>query len=145
MCSKLCNYVNGADGVFKTSTSYHNKTIVWILFPNKKIGMWTREKSTHLYINNIQPNWSWIEPIIKDIRIGKNQSHIITRIQLLTQLVATRIIHRSQGLSLNDLAFGPTNGNKHGLSYIVISHIQTKEWYICQFHSNIKTFTLINM
>jgi hypothetical protein len=27
--------VNGADGVFKTSTSYHNKTIVWTLFPNK--------------------------------------------------------------------------------------------------------------
>jgi hypothetical protein len=31
--------VNGADGVFKTSTSYHNKTIVWILFPNQKMGM----------------------------------------------------------------------------------------------------------
>jgi hypothetical protein len=28
--------VNGIDGVFKTSTSYHNKTIVWILFPNQK-------------------------------------------------------------------------------------------------------------
>jgi hypothetical protein len=28
--------VNGVDSVFKTSTSYHNKTIVWILFPNKK-------------------------------------------------------------------------------------------------------------
>jgi hypothetical protein len=28
---------NGVDSVFKTwSTSYHNKTIVWILFPNKK-------------------------------------------------------------------------------------------------------------
>jgi hypothetical protein len=26
--------VKGADGVFKTSTFYHNKTIVWILFPN---------------------------------------------------------------------------------------------------------------
>jgi hypothetical protein len=26
--------VNGVDSVFKTSTSYHNKTIVWILFPN---------------------------------------------------------------------------------------------------------------
>ncbi len=28
--------LNGIDGVFKTSTSYHNKTIVRILFPNKK-------------------------------------------------------------------------------------------------------------
>jgi hypothetical protein len=82
------------------------------LFPNQKIGMWAREKSTHLYIDNIQPNWSWIEPIIKDIRIGKNQSHIITRIQLLIQLVATRIIHRSQGLSLNDLALGLVGPNQ---------------------------------
>jgi hypothetical protein len=30
---------NGANGVLKTSTFYHNKTIVWILFPNQKIGM----------------------------------------------------------------------------------------------------------
>jgi hypothetical protein len=29
--------VNGVDGVLKISTSYHNKTIVWILFPNPKI------------------------------------------------------------------------------------------------------------
>ncbi len=72
--------VNGADGIFKISTSYHNKTIVWILFPNPKIRMLTKEKSTHLYINNIQSNWTPIESIIKDIKIGKNQSHIITRI-----------------------------------------------------------------
>ncbi len=38
--------VNGANGVFKTSTSYHNKTMVWILFPNQKIGALIREKST---------------------------------------------------------------------------------------------------
>jgi len=31
--------VNGADGVFKTSTFYHNKTMVWILFPNPKTRM----------------------------------------------------------------------------------------------------------
>jgi hypothetical protein len=64
-------FVNGANGVFKTSTSYHNKTIVWILLPNQKIRMLAREKSTHLYTNNIQPNWTPIEPIIKNIRIGK--------------------------------------------------------------------------
>jgi hypothetical protein len=63
--------VNGVDVVFKTSTSYHNKTIIWILFPNPKIGMLAKEKSTHLYTNNIKPNWTPIEPIIRDIRIGK--------------------------------------------------------------------------
>jgi len=38
----------------------------------KKIKVLTREKSTHFYIDNIQPNWTPIEPIIKDIRINKN-------------------------------------------------------------------------
>jgi hypothetical protein len=44
--------------------------------------MLARKKSTHLYTNNIQPNWTPIEPIIKDIKIDENQYHIITRIQV---------------------------------------------------------------
>jgi hypothetical protein len=82
-----------------------------------------REKSTQLYTNNIQSNWTSIEPIIKDIKIGKNQTHIITRIQFSIQLAITKTIHQSQGLSLDELAFDPTNVKKHGLSYIVFSHI----------------------
>jgi hypothetical protein len=77
MVVKLCaqNYatydglVNGTNGEFKTPTSYHNKTMVWILFPNQKIGVLVREKSTQLYTNNIQSNWTPIRPIIKDIKI----------------------------------------------------------------------------
>ncbi len=38
--------VDGANGVFKTSTFYHNKTMVWILFPNQKIEVLVKEKST---------------------------------------------------------------------------------------------------
>jgi hypothetical protein len=41
--------VNGANGIFKTSVSYQNKTKMWISFPNKKIGMLFREKSIHFY------------------------------------------------------------------------------------------------
>jgi hypothetical protein len=119
--------VNAADGVFKTSTSYHNKTIIWILFPNQKIKVWAREKPTHLYTYNIQPNWTQIEPIIKDIKIGKNQFHIITRIQLLIQLAAITI-HQSQGLSLDDLTFDPTNVKIYGLSCTTFFCIRTKEW-----------------
>jgi hypothetical protein len=50
--------VNETDEVFKTSTFYHNKTIVWILFPNPKIGKLVRENSTHLYTKIIQSNWT---------------------------------------------------------------------------------------
>jgi hypothetical protein len=44
LCAKnyatYAGLVNGTNGVFKTSTSYHNKTIVWILFPNPKRGVY---------------------------------------------------------------------------------------------------------
>ncbi len=114
-------------------------------FPNQKIGMQIREKSTHLYTNNIQPNWTPVEPIIKNIRIGKIQSHIIIRIQLLIQLATTRTIHQSQGLSLNDLAFGHTNVKKQDYHIVLFLAFEQNKDYTCQLHSNIKTFTLINM
>jgi hypothetical protein len=72
--------VNGVDGLFKTLTSYHNKIIIWISFPNPKTRMFIRKKSIHLYTKTFQLNWTLIEQMIKNIRIGKNQSHIITRI-----------------------------------------------------------------
>jgi len=83
--NKICagNYVtsyglvSGANGIFKTSASYHNKTIIWISFPNPKIGMLIREKSIHLYTNNIQLDETPIELIIKNIGIGKNKSYIV--------------------------------------------------------------------
>jgi hypothetical protein len=73
--------VNGIDGILKTSTTYCEKTIIWIMFQNFKIGTLTREKYNHYYNNNIESKWTPIEPIIKDIRVGKSQSFIITKIQ----------------------------------------------------------------
>jgi hypothetical protein len=49
----------------------------------------------------IQLGWTPIEPIIKDIKIDKNQSHI----PILIQLTITKIIHWSQGLLLDELAY----------------------------------------
>jgi hypothetical protein len=119
--------INGADGLFKASTTYLDKSIMWILFSNIKVGTFIREKSSHLYTNEIENDWTPIEPLVKEIRVGKVQSHLITRIQFLVQLATARIIHRSQGLSLDELAFDSTNVKKHGLTYIVLSRIRTKE------------------
>jgi hypothetical protein len=116
--------VNGTNGVFKTSTSYHNKTMVWILFTNKKIGVLARKKSTHLYISNIQLNSTPIEPIIKDIKFGNNQSHIITRIQVP--------IHQSQVLSLYELAFNVINAKR---TWIIV--------YCYFLHTNKRTIILV--
>jgi hypothetical protein len=88
MLIELCvgNYVmfdglaNGTSDILKTSTTYYDKTTIWIMFQNCKIGTLTREKYNHHYNNNIESKWTPIEPIIKDIRIGKSQSFIIIRI-----------------------------------------------------------------
>jgi hypothetical protein len=46
--------MNGANGIFKASTTYCEKTIIWIMFQNSKIGTLTREKYNHCYHNNIE-------------------------------------------------------------------------------------------
>jgi hypothetical protein len=80
MLIKLCvgNYVtfngfwNGVDDILKDSTTYCEKTIIWIMFENFKIGTLTKKNKNHYYDNNIQSKWTPIEPIIKDIRVGKS-------------------------------------------------------------------------
>jgi hypothetical protein len=42
------------------------------MFQNFKIGILIREKYSHYYDNNIESKWASIEPIIKDIRVGKS-------------------------------------------------------------------------
>jgi hypothetical protein len=116
-------FVNGADDIFKTSTTYCEKTIIWIMFQNFKIGTLTRENYSHYYDNNIESKWTSIELIIKDIKVGKSQSFILTRIQFSIQLATTKIIHCFEGLSLDELVFDHTNVKKHGLTYITISCI----------------------
>jgi hypothetical protein len=71
------------------------KTIIWIMFQNSKIGTLTREKYNHYYDNNIDSKWTPIEPIIKDIKVGKSQSFIITKIQFPIQLATIGTIHCS--------------------------------------------------
>jgi len=61
--------VNGIDDIFKTSTTYCDKTIIWIMFQKKKIRTLTREKYNHYYNNNIESKWTSVELIIKDIRV----------------------------------------------------------------------------
>jgi hypothetical protein len=62
-----------------------------VMFLKSKIGTLTREKYSHYYDNNIESKWTPIEPIIKDIKVAKFQSFIITKIQFSTR----RTIHRS--------------------------------------------------
>jgi hypothetical protein len=46
--------VDGVDENFKASTTYCEKTIIWIMFHNSKIGPLRKQKYSHYYDNNIE-------------------------------------------------------------------------------------------
>jgi len=50
--------VNGVDDIFKTLTTYCEKTIIWIMFQNSKIGALTKKKKSYYYDNNIESKWT---------------------------------------------------------------------------------------
>ncbi len=97
------------------------------MFNKPKSGQLVRIKNAHFYEHKIHPMWTPIEPISKDIQIGSNSAHIITRIQFPIQLGSTSTIHRTQGSTLHHLAFDPNGVYKHGLTYATLSCIKNKE------------------
>ncbi len=46
--------VNGANDIFKTSTTYCERIITWVMFQISKIGTLIREQYYHYYDNNIE-------------------------------------------------------------------------------------------
>ncbi|CAM6028288.1 unnamed protein product [Sphagnum balticum] len=68
-------------------------------------------KSTHIP-NQHSKTLDTNATISKEIQMAANSNHVITSTQYQIQLVATCTIHRSQGLTLNYLAFDP-NGDDH--------------------------------
>ncbi len=104
----------------------------------------------YVCIKDIDTYWTTIEPIVKEIRIGKTQSYVMTRIQFLVQLAITRTIHRSQGFSLDELVLDPKNVTKHDLTYTIVYHVRKKENLyslnsLCNENFNVKMFVNIAM
>ncbi len=120
--------VNGANGIFQALSKLPNSLkVIWILFNNPKSGQLTWTKNAHFYEHKIHPTWTPIEPIFKDIQVGSNSTHIITRMQFPMQLATTHTIYWAQGLTFDHLSFDLNGIYKHGLTYITLSHIKNKE------------------
>jgi hypothetical protein len=74
--------VNDANGIFQGSIKvFNSQEVIWILFNNPKRGELRRINNAHLFEHEIRPTWTPIKFISKDIQIGSNSSHIITRTQ----------------------------------------------------------------
>jgi hypothetical protein len=133
-CATHDGLVNGVDGIFQGSTKvFNSQEVIWILFDNSKCGQLTKIKNAHLYEHEIHPTWTPIEPISKDIQIGSNSFHIITRKQFPIQLASACTIHQTQRLTLDYLTFDPINVYKHGLTYTTLFCVKKKEiFYLLQ-------------
>jgi hypothetical protein len=59
----------------------NSQKVIWVLFNNPTCDQLTRINNAHLYEHEMHPTWPPIEPISKDIQIGSNSSHIITKTQ----------------------------------------------------------------
>jgi hypothetical protein len=120
--------VNGVNRIFQTSNKLaYSQEVTWILFNNLKSGHLTRTKNAHFYEHKIHPTWTPIEPISKDIQIGSNSTHIITRMQFPIQLVEPCTIYQAQGLTFNHLAFDPNGVYKYGFTHTTFFCIKNKE------------------
>ena len=109
-----CNYniedgiVNGFDGIFKLYSKKDNNNIVWIKFNDTNIGQQQRKKYTTYYNNEIHHEWVPIFRIARPILRMTSNKNITIRKQFPIQLTCARTIHRSQGLTMETLAFDPT-------------------------------------
>ncbi len=107
-----------------------SKSLIWIHFHNPQIEHNTQVKNLKIYEEFPRldkKQWTPIEYKIVKIKIRSNPPHTITRIQFPIQLATTCTIHRSQGLTLDCLAFDSTIMTKHGLTYIALSKVHWKK------------------
>lgn len=95
--------VNGSDGLFMHFTS-RDIDIVWIDFGNPSIGEFQQKSMDQLYTDAIAKDWTPIPRISRKILIHKKPS---IRQQFPVQVACARTIHRSQGLTMDRLAFDP--------------------------------------
>jgi exonuclease III len=128
-----CNYdsqdglVNGADGIVKAYTKKDKLDVLWIKFYDPDIGHRQANKLRYLYTMEISKEWIPILRIEKPLSTTKNPTHLKIRKQFPIKLACARTIHRSQGLTLDSVAFDPAGIRIHGLVYTALSRVRNIE------------------
>jgi exonuclease III len=128
-----CNYdsqdglVNGADGIIKAYTKTDKVDVIWIKFYDSNIGHRQANKLAYLYRPEISQDWIPILRIAKPMSLTSNTTQLKIRKQFPIQLACARTIHRSQGLTLDNVAFDPTGIRIHGLVYTALSRVRNIE------------------
>jgi exonuclease III len=91
------------------------------------IGHRQANKLSYLYTMEISKEWIPILRIEKPLSTTKNLTHLKIRKQFPIKLACARTIHRSQGLTLDRVAFDPAGIRIHGLVYTALSRVRNIE------------------
>jgi hypothetical protein len=126
-----CNYdsqdglVNGADGILKGYMKTEKLDVLWIKFHESHIGKRQASKLAYLYNSNIASDWTPILRISEPVSTLAKTGRLKIRKQFMIKLLCARIVHRSQGLTLDNVAFHPVGIRINGLVYIALSHVRS--------------------
>jgi hypothetical protein len=124
-----CNYdsqdglVNGADGILKAYTKTKKVDVLWIKFHDPHIGHRQENKLAYLYNSNTVHDWTPILRISKPVSTSAKTGQLKIRKQFPIKLACARTVHRSQGITLDSVAFDPAGIRIHGLVYTTLSHV----------------------
>lgn len=99
-------------------------SIVWVLFPDMKIGEKVRTKFRHLYNSTIEHAWTPVLELTRKFQFNYHKSFQITRRQFPITLAAAKTVHKSQGSTLQSavIKFGDTKIDH--MHYVALSRVQ---------------------
>ena len=101
--------------------------VLWIKFHEPHIGRRKASKLSYLYNSNTGSDWTPILWILKPVSTSAKTSRLKIQKQFTIKLACACTVHRSQGITLDSVAFDPMRIRIHGLVYITLSRFRSKD------------------
>jgi ATP-dependent exoDNAse (exonuclease V) alpha subunit len=126
-----CNYdsqdglVNGANGILKAYTKTKKVDVLWIKFHDPHIGHRQANKLAYLYNSNTLRKCTPILRISKPVSTSAKMGQLKVPKRFPIKLACTCTVHRSQGLTLDSVAFDHAGIRIHGLVYTAMSRVKS--------------------
>ena len=96
-------------------------SVLWVLFDNKKVGQQTRRKYFSYYNSDIDKDWT---PIFAVSRPFTYNRHQVIRTQFPLTQSAAKTIHKSQGLTYDEIVVKTAPRKENHIHYVAFSRVR---------------------